>query len=194
MVATLQDRLVKALRRAGICDIASANEFFEGTFLPDLNGRFTVPAAASADHHRAVSRELDLSRILSIQEERVVQNDWTVRWQNRIWQLPRASSEIIQPRQRVTLCEQLDGVLRVFGGSLLELSWSATRSEPPSDQRKISLGHPTGSSQGRKPRADHLWRGKHATQSVLAPDELRRGGRIGQLRYAAQSHRTFTTS
>jgi hypothetical protein len=159
MNGTLQDRLVKALRRAGISDIASANQFLDETFLPDLNSRFTVSATASEDHHRAVPRELDLARILSIQEDRVVQNDWTVRWQNRILQLPRESSSILQPRQRVTLCEQLDGTLRVFAGQL-EVSWSPTRSEPPCHDRKIPLGHPTGSSQGQQPRADHPWRGK----------------------------------
>ena len=159
MNSTLQDRLVKAMRRAEISDIASANRFLDEEFLPELNGRFTVSAAASEDHHRALSSELDLYRILSIQEERVVQNDWTVRWQNRILQLSCESSSMIQPRQRVMLCEQLDGALRVFVGEV-ELRWSPTRSEPPSVDRKPRLGHPTGSSQGQKPRADHPWRGK----------------------------------
>jgi len=159
MNGTLQDRLVKAMRRAGISDIASANQFLDEKFLPELNGRFTVSAAASEDQHRAVTSELDLARILSIQEERVVQNDWTVRWKNRILQLSRESSEFIQPRQRVTLCEQLDGALRVFVGEV-ELNWSPTQSESQGKDRKIALGHPTGSNQGQKPRADHPWRGK----------------------------------
>ena len=159
MNGTLQDRLVKALRRAGISDLASANQFLDETFLPDLNRRFTVPASESEDKHRVLSVETDISRILSIQDERVVQNDWTIRWQNRILQLPRASAAVVQPRQRVTLCEQLDGVLRVFVGDV-ELSWSATRSDARRGTEKTSLGHPTGSSQGQKPRADHPWRGR----------------------------------
>ena len=159
MNSTLQDRLVKALRHAGISDLSSANRFLDEQFLAELNGRFTVSASTSEDSHRLVPSELDLARILSLQEERVVQNDWTVRWQNRILQLSRESSEFIQPRQRVTLCEQLDGALRVFVGAV-ELSWSATRSEPQTDARKPPLGHPTGSSQGQQPRADHPWRGK----------------------------------
>lgn len=164
MNGTLQDRLVKALRREGITDMASANRFLDEKFLPDLNGRFTVSAAASEDHHRAVPSATDLSRILSIQDERVVQNDWTIRWQNRILQLPRESAAVVQrfpqpTRQRVTMCEQLDGVLRVFVGEV-ELSWSATRSEARGGSEKASVGHPTGSSQGQKPRADHPWRGR----------------------------------
>jgi len=46
MNGTLQDRLVKALRRAGISDLDSANRFLE-EFLDSLNARFTVAAAAA---------------------------------------------------------------------------------------------------------------------------------------------------
>lgn len=165
MNGTLQDRLVKALRRAGISDIASANEFLDAKFLPDLNGRFTVPASESEDRHRALLPVTDLFRILSIQAKRVVQNDWTIRWENRILQLPRESADLVQPRQRVTLCEQLDGALRIFYGAA-ELSWSATRSDAQGARRKASVGHPTDSSQGQKPRADHPWRGR----KVIPPE------------------------
>src|SRR5262249_12256201 len=39
---TLQDRLVKALRRRGISDLESANAFLEEEFLAEFNARFTV--------------------------------------------------------------------------------------------------------------------------------------------------------
>lgn len=157
MNGTLQDRLVKALRRAKIADLASANAFMEKTFLPELNARFTVAAAQEEDWHRPLLAETDLSRIVSVQETRVVQNDWTVRWRNRIMQLAAESAAIVQPKQRVTLCEQLDGELRVFAGDL-EVNWSPARGERPRVAAKPSRGHPTGSSQGQRPRADHPWR------------------------------------
>ena len=52
---TLQNRLVKAIRRAGILGIGSANRFLDEQFLPELNGRFTVSGRASESHHRAVT-------------------------------------------------------------------------------------------------------------------------------------------
>jgi transposase len=79
MNGTLQDRLVKALRRANVCDLAAANRFLEEEFSPSLNERFSIPAAKQGDLHQAVSETADLDRILAVQEERVVQNDWTVR-------------------------------------------------------------------------------------------------------------------
>lgn len=72
---TLQDRLVKALRLKGISDLESANRFLLDEFLPDFNARFGVAAAGKADLHRRVVRGVDLDRVLSFQEARVVRND-----------------------------------------------------------------------------------------------------------------------
>ncbi|QDU92491.1 ISNCY family transposase [Lignipirellula cremea] len=157
MNGTLQDRLVKALRRHGVSDLAAANTFLEEQFLPAFNRRFSVAAGDPADWHQALPG--DMARILSIQEPRVVQNDWTVSWSNRILQLARDASEIVCPRQAVTICEQLDGVLRIFAGDV-ELSWSPGRANRPRPQRrsgKKATG-PIGSSQGQKPSPDHPWR------------------------------------
>jgi hypothetical protein len=159
MNGTLQDRLVKAMRRAGISDLASANRYLEETFLPGFNAKFKKRARKGGNLHRRLKPEHDLGRIMSYQETRVLQNDWTVCWRNRLLQLPRESAEWLQPRDSVTLCEQLDGTLRVFIGER-ELSWSGTRSEPTAKRRKTKRRGPTGSSQGRKPGADHPWRGK----------------------------------
>src|ERR1039458_3050536 len=54
MNGLLQDRLVKALRLAGISDLGRANEDLIQTFVPALNRRFRREAASSADVHRGV--------------------------------------------------------------------------------------------------------------------------------------------
>jgi hypothetical protein len=159
MNRTLQDRLVKALRRAEIADLDAANQFLEEKFLPEFNARFSVRATKRSNWHRALPVGTDLSRILSVQESRVVQNDWTIRWRSQILQLPPESAEWLQPGQRVTVCEQLDGRLQVFAGER-EVSWSAARSASPRAKRKPARSGPTGSSQGRKPRPEHPWRGR----------------------------------
>ena len=83
---TLQDRLVKALRRAKISDLAAANRFLQEKFLPAFNRRF-VRKAAQAAICTGGAAWLDLDRVLSIRETRVVQNDWTLRFENRWFQL-----------------------------------------------------------------------------------------------------------
>lgn len=159
MNGTLQDRLVKALRRAKIKDLVAANQFLEEKFLPELNARFSASAKKGGNWHRALATGTDLARILSVQESRVVQNDWTVRWRNQVLQLPAESAEWLQPRQQVTICEQLDGRVRVFAGDR-EVSWSATRTASPPAKPKRARSGPTGSSQGQKPGPKHPWRGR----------------------------------
>ena len=59
---TLQDRLVKELRLAGITTIEAANRFLD-EWLPIYNRRCSVQPAQPADLHRPrpASRELDRS-------------------------------------------------------------------------------------------------------------------------------------
>lgn len=160
---TLQDRLVKELTRAGISDLETANRFLEASYLPRFNAQFGKAPTQPADLHRAVD-DAQMLRVLSLQEERVVQPDWTVRWHNEFMQLPRATASTVQPGDRVIVSRQLDGQLRLFVGEV-ELVWSTVRETPPPkpaprSARARRLGEPIRSNQGHKPRADHPWRGR----------------------------------
>jgi transposase len=62
---TLQDRLIKELRLAGIATMEDANRFLE-SYLPLYNQRFTVPPTKQADLHRPTPRVRDLARCLCI--------------------------------------------------------------------------------------------------------------------------------
>jgi hypothetical protein len=159
MNGTLQDRLVKALRRLKIRDLEAANAYLEKTFLPPFNARFTVPAAKSANVHQTLPSDCDLGRVLSIQEERVVQNDWTVRWKNGFLQLEESRDTPVRPKKRVTVCETLEGTLRLFFGNR-ELPWSPVRTRPQARRKKPSRrpGDTICSHQGQRPSAGHPWR------------------------------------
>lgn len=75
MNGTLQDRLVKELRLAGISDLENANRFLEQKYLRAFHRQFGREAASPVAVHREVPRNLD--EVLSWEEERVVQGDWT---------------------------------------------------------------------------------------------------------------------
>mgnify|MGYP002624038031 CR=1 FL=1 len=156
--AVFQDRLVKALRLAGISDLDKANAFLEATFLPELNRQFQVKPRNKADVHRRLPRGVQLQRPLSIQEERVVQSDWTVTWRHRRFQLTASNQKLALVRRRVLICEQLDGTIcLVYRGR--ELAWEeiATAREPVSVQPVLS--GPMGAKRmGQQPRPDHPWR------------------------------------
>ena len=166
---TLQDRLVKALRRAKISDLGSANRFLQERFLPAFNRRFVRKAAKPGDLHRRVPRGLDLDRVLSIRETRVVQNDWTLRFENRWFQLAEAHQKLALAGREVTVSQRLDGGLELLHGGR-ELSYRELPSPP---QRRQEAGEAAiRSSQGQRPSADHPWRRG-------LPGARRRRGRVG---------------
>lgn len=54
---------------------------------PEYNRRFTVAAQDRRDAHRALGAGHNLAAILSVQAQRAVANDYTIRFQNRVYQL-----------------------------------------------------------------------------------------------------------
>lgn len=153
---TLQDRLVKELTRRGIRDLDVANRYLEETYLPRFNEQFVKPAARAADLHRQIADE-QMLRTVSLQEDRVVQPDWMVRWQNGFLQLRRATAEWVQPGDGVIVSQQLDSPLRIFVGDR-ELAWTTACETAAPLAKPATRRGPTGSSQGQKPRASHPWR------------------------------------
>src|ERR1035441_1081143 len=80
---THQDRLVKKLRRKKIKTYAAANEFLEKEYLQEHNQRFRHVAAAEQDYHRPAPKPKELDEIFRLETERVIGNDWVVRYENR---------------------------------------------------------------------------------------------------------------
>jgi len=84
---TAQDRLVKELRLADASTLSAANCVLEDAFLPWFNRQCTVTPESPNDAHRRLHTSMDLEAILSIQATRQLANDYTIRFQNRIYQL-----------------------------------------------------------------------------------------------------------
>ena len=76
---TLQDRLVKELRLAGISTIDAANAFLPG-FIAHYNARFAKPPARDQDFHRVVDPQQDLDRILCWREQRQVSHQLVINY------------------------------------------------------------------------------------------------------------------
>jgi hypothetical protein len=143
-----QDRLVKELRLAGINDLEAANTFLEEKFLPQLNKRFCVPAAQEADVHRAIPREL--KEVLSWEEPRLVQQDWTVTWKNRFFQIAREHEGLCLARKNIIVRE-----LRCGGVQLLAGTQRLHFKELPVRPRRLATRILKGKS---PPALNHPWR------------------------------------
>jgi transposase len=109
---TLQDRLVKELRRAHACTLEDANAVLE-RYLPRFGERFSVPAADAAAAYRAVPTGMDLDALCSLHYVRTVAHDNTVRLEERCVQVPPGPDGRSYAGCRVQLQERLDGSLAV---------------------------------------------------------------------------------
>lgn len=169
---TAQDRLVKELRLDGIGTIAAANQYLEDHYQPWWNRTHTVAPASPADAHRSLDG-FDLAAILSPQETRQVQNDYTISYQNQRYQILPQSQLPNLRKTKVTVQERLDGTLMVVGkGHYLQVAQvrpaggaaaaPAVGLRPPSGpaapEAKVAPQPRVHKPTGHQPASDHPWR------------------------------------
>jgi hypothetical protein len=125
---TAQDRLVKDLRVAHVNTLEKANAYLEDEFLPWWNQTLTVTPASADDAHRPLGKEPSLAATLSHVETRQVANDYTIRFENKLYQIARASVCAGLRGGTVRVEKRLDGTLAVrFRDRYLIVSECAAR-------------------------------------------------------------------
>ena len=103
---TLQDRLTKEMRLAGISTLEQANEFLK-EYLPKHNAKHAVAPAKETNLHKPVPKHLNIEEIFCIKEFRTITGGYIIQWRNRIFLIKNPS--ITMKRQRVCVMEQFDG-------------------------------------------------------------------------------------
>jgi transposase len=112
---TWPGRLPQELRLARITGVEEANRFLRERYIPEINRKFGV-AAAEKGHAFVPVRGGDLDRIFSVETERVVAKDNTVRLANQVWQIEGTPWRGTLAGCRVTVCEHLDGRVTIVYG------------------------------------------------------------------------------
>jgi transposase len=150
---TLQDRLVKGLRKAGAKTLEEANRYWEQVFLPDWKKRFRREPASAVDAHRPIGEGHDLGSILSHVEKRRVSNDYTVSWGSKTYQIPRES---VRPGLRSAFIRvegRLDGTVWArIGDRSVQLS----RCSQPIREVKIAAAKETRKDHNRGGRSQWM--------------------------------------
>jgi transposase len=147
LFGTLQDRLVKEMRLRNISGVEEANEFLE-EYLPRHNKRFAIAPKELGDLHRKVTNKGGfLDRVLCIKTERTLRNDFTICYDNRIYQI----EEDIRAK-KVVVEERIDGSIVIgYRGTVLKYREVAARQKVEEPRMIVP----------RKrwiPSPDHPWR------------------------------------
>jgi hypothetical protein len=109
---TLQDRLVKEMRLAGIATIEAANAFLPG-FLVDHNRRFAKEPISPSDAHRPVPQEMVLEDIFTWKEERTLTRNLTLQYDKILFLLEPNAITLSLARQKVQVYDYPDGRLAI---------------------------------------------------------------------------------
>jgi transposase len=112
---TLQDRLPKELKLAGITTLEAANNWIAEHYLAQHNAAFAV-APAEAGSAFVPDRGGQAGAVLCLQEERRVGNDNTVSWRGLVLQIPPSPLRAHFVRATVRVHEYPDGRLAIFHG------------------------------------------------------------------------------
>jgi hypothetical protein len=168
---TLQDRLVKAMRLAGMREIVSANRFLEESFLGAFNEQFAVSATARGDAHRAAGD--DLGEVLCEHHERRVGRDWCVQWRGTLLQIEKEHEALGLAGNDVTVREMADQPVQVLWQGK-KLTWRQVKQRPRKNKPKPVIEN----NKRWIPPASHPWKaGLPAARasSPTAPQPLQRG-------------------
>ena len=172
LFGTLQDRLVKELRRAGACTSAEANQVLED-YLPRFNTRFAHQAQEKAPAYRPWPAGLLPERIFCFQYERTVANDNTIPFAGLHLPISPGPTRRHYARARVALLMHLDGRLDVYYHEELIASYThapdmpvrADRFTPatpleyaPTEVPPATEAKELPEKEAQRPSADHPWR------------------------------------
>jgi transposase len=150
---TYQDRLVKELRLRGINDLAEANKLLSESFIDDLNEKFAVLPREKSDFHRSAKGQ-DLKSIFCIEEERVLSDDWIVRYGNGYYQIERQSDRP-PTNKKILVRHYLNGELHFnYRGQDRQYRQLPQR---PGPTKKVKALIPR-KNQVIVPAVDHPWR------------------------------------
>ena len=159
--AVYQDRLCKEFQLRRIRTLATANKLLTNGFSDTLNEKFAKPAASGVDFHRPLPNGLDLADVFCFEEQRTVQNNWCIRFQNRHYQILEENRPLPKPKDKILVRTRLDGTLHLLFKNQFLNYRALTRTELTNQIRpKASKPRPSmapNGSRSQKP-ANSPWR------------------------------------
>ena len=170
---THQDRLVKKMRRKKIATHLAVNQYLEQEYCDDHNRRFAVDAASEVDYHLPAPGAKRLREIFRLETERVLGNDWVVRYENRLYQVEGHSKNYAPAKSKVMVCEWEDRSMEIhYRGR--KLSCQEIKERPSKPEVAVSNRKPSSAV----PPPNHPWRKSYQDMPALGSPGAAEGAPI----------------
>jgi hypothetical protein len=154
---TYQDRLVKELALRQVATLDGANHLLANGFTDDLNARFAVVPADTQDYHRPLPKRLDLDNVFCREIERVLHNDWTIRHENRHYQVLKENTPLPRPKTRILVRTHMDGRVQLIYREK-PLAFSPVSPGQPREKPGLQAKPPEPSKVVKKTQKAKTWR------------------------------------
>lgn len=161
---TLQDRLIKEMRLAGINDMDSANAWLP-SYIADYNRRFAVMPKDPSDAHLAYpGTSAELVRTLSVQVTRTLSKNLSCQYENQLLQIKTTGTGLGLQGAKVTVHEHFDGRKELLWKKR-QLAYTVMdkprRQTPVADSKSVNARVDKAMVRrdtGHKPAPSHPWR------------------------------------
>jgi hypothetical protein len=158
---TLQDRLIKELRLAGISSIESANAFLPG-FTEKFNQKFAVEPKNPNDAHRQLHlNDEELNIIFSIQKTRTVSKNLELSCDNVVYQIQVFGQGYTLRHAKIVVCKDLTGAISlVYKNKKLDYKCyqKQKRTADAVDAKTVNQKVDETIRRPYKPSINHPWR------------------------------------
>lgn len=152
----LQDRLIKDMAFHGIAGIESGNAWLRKRFLQNLNRKFARKPLAELDFHQILPKGTNLAEVFVWEDQRRVQEDGTIRWDNRWFQLLKGEGNFRLSQKKVTVQIRLSGAMHIlYQGKLLRYKEIIK----PEKQQLTKVVQTSTAKVPKPPAKTHPWRG-----------------------------------
>jgi Helix-turn-helix domain len=163
---TLQDRLVKEMRLAGISDMDSANVWLaQGHYISDHNRRFAVMPKEVTDAHQCYAGTPEaLRHTCSVQTTKTLSKNLACQHQNQLLQVATTGTGLGLRGAKIMVHEHFDGTKTLFWK---QRKLNYTVLDRPLRQASVADGKTVNArvdqaiirrNRGHKPAPDHPWR------------------------------------
>ncbi len=158
LFTTLQHRLVREMRLAGIKTPEEGDRFAEEVFIPKFNAKFSVVPAKRGNVHRKLTNieKEQLDKIFSRQETKVVHNDFTINYKGKWFQLLEKQPVLVRKKEKILVEERISGEI-FFSLRDKYLNYLALP-ERPKKVIEVKVPALTTSKSSYRPPANHPWR------------------------------------
>jgi len=158
---TLQHRLVREMRLAGIKTPEQGNRFVREVFIPKFNTQFSVMPAKRGNVHRKLTKieKEKLEQIFSRQEVRYVNNDFTVSYKRKWFQLLEKQPVLVRKKEKILVEERISGeIFLSLRGKYLNYTLLPEKPRKVVETKVPALTTTTTTKSSWKPPVNHPWR------------------------------------